>query len=228
MTQAADYDTLYEQDDATYDNPRASPYYRLFRRVTDIAVMKPIVSVLEVGCGSGVLAELLIRNGMAYRGFDFNRIAVEKAKRRNGIPEHYVADATSPYAYITPPSAYPGGAAYDAIVCCEVLEHIPGDLEAIKLWRSGATVIASVPNFPYETHVRHFRNEDEIRRRYGHLIDIEWIERITKSPWTGLSWSHRFKRLRWARENPRELAGMLGINRFNWYAGWFLIVGRRR
>jgi 2-polyprenyl-3-methyl-5-hydroxy-6-metoxy-1,4-benzoquinol methylase len=212
------YDSLYLEDDQSYENPRKSKYYPLFRRVADIAIMSPITSILEVGCGSGVQAEMLIDANIRYVGFDFNEIAVKKARARNGQDRHFVADATDPASYRS---------AYSAIVCCEVLEHIDQDLQAIELWKSGVLCICSVPNFDYATHVRYFRSEEEVRARYGKLIDIEWIERITASPSAGLTWSQYFRRLRWARENPKQLLGMLGIRRFDWYGGWFVFVGKR-
>jgi methylase of polypeptide subunit release factors len=39
-------------------------------------VLAPITSILEVGCGSGVQAEMLLKAGIPYHGFDFNEIAV--------------------------------------------------------------------------------------------------------------------------------------------------------
>jgi 2-polyprenyl-3-methyl-5-hydroxy-6-metoxy-1,4-benzoquinol methylase len=213
------YDSLYLNDDRSYEDPKASKYYPLFRRVADIATLAPITSILEVGCGSGVQAEMLLKAGITYHGFDFNPIAIAKAQARNGAIHHFVGDATNPDFYIDE---------YDGIVCCEVLEHIERDLQAIELWKPGALCICSVPNFDYPTHVRTFRSEAEVRARYGQLIAIEWIERISVSPSAGLTWGRYFRRLRWARNEPKKLLGMLGIRRFDWYGGWFVFVGRRK
>lgn len=213
------YDSLYLNDDIYYDQPLASPYYPLFRKVVDIAARRSAASILEVGCGSGILAEMLIAAGMFYRGFDFNEIAVAKARKRNGDAKHSVADATDPSSYSAP---------YDAIICCEVLEHIEEDLLAIELWRSGCTCICSVPNFDYATHVRFFRSKSEVIDRYGRLLEIQGIERVAKSPITGVTWSEYLRRLRWSRDDPKKFLGLLGMNRFDWYGGWFLFVGRRR
>ncbi len=212
------YDPLYAAD-ADQEARHERQYHRLFRRVADIAIAKSLPSVLEVGCGSGVLARILIDGGVSYTGFDFNRTAVEKAKKRNGSDRHFVGDATDPASYT---------ALHDGIVCCEVLEHIDADLEAIKLWKPGALCICSVPNFDDPTHVRLFRHEDEVKERYGQLIDIEWIERIPVSPIAGSTLREYLRRLRWSRDNPRKFLGLLGINRFEWLNGWFLFVGTRR
>ncbi len=217
---AADYDALYEMDDMTHDR-LVRAYLPLFRRVTEIVSQHRPTAVLEVGCGRGVLAEMLMAAGIPYGGgFDFNSIAVAKAQARNGWDCHFVADAINPRSY-----AWPN---YDEIVCCEVLEHIERDLDAVRLWPPGTLCVASVPNFDDRTHVRYFRREAEIYERYGSLLDIDRIERIAKSPFTGQLPREYLKRLRWARGEPKKFLGMLGINRFEWHAGWFVFVGRRR
>ena len=124
------------------------------------------------------------------------------------------------------PSAY--AADYTGIVCTEVLEHIERDLDAIRLWKPGAWCVCSVPNFDYRGHVRFFRREEDIRARYGDLIDISSLTRIAKPAFRGTTPSAYVRRLRWARDDPRKFLGILGINRFNWDAGWFLFAGRRR
>jgi 2-polyprenyl-3-methyl-5-hydroxy-6-metoxy-1,4-benzoquinol methylase len=213
------YDDLYRNDDRTYERPLTSQYYPMYRRAVELLRRERVGTVLEVGCGSGVLAELLTGAGIGYCGFDFSQVAIEKARRRNPSARFHVGDATDP-------AAYPCD--YDALVCCEVLEHIAGDLEAIDLWRRGAFVVCSVPNFAYESHVRHFRSESEVIERYSPLIDIRHIDRVAASPGANLSWKAYFRRIRWARNNPKRLFGILGVNTFSWAGGWFVFVGVRR
>lgn len=213
------YDDMYLNDDRTYDRPLTSPYYPLFSRVVAIVRQSGVRSVLEVGCGSGVLAEMLVNSGVPYTGFDFSPIAVEKAAARCAGGRFLVGDATDPQAY---------GTDYDGIVCCEVLEHIDGDLDAIAMWRSGTLCVCSVPNFDSDAHVRFFHSEEQIIERYGQLLDIQRIERLAKSARAGLTFGQYFQRLRWARNRPTCLLGMLGVNRFSWYSGWFIVTARRR
>ena len=47
-------------------------------------------------------------------------------------------------------------AAYEIVICLETLEHLQDDLAVIEKIKPGAYVIFSVPNFDYESHVRHF------------------------------------------------------------------------
>jgi hypothetical protein len=109
-----------------------------------------------------------------------------------------------------------------------VLEHIESDLAVVELWKPGCTRVCSVPNFDFETHVRFFRSEAEVTARYGDLLEFESIERIPKSPKIGLTWQQYLRRLRWSRDDPKAFLGHLGINRFEWYGGWFVFVARRR
>lgn len=213
------YDRLYHEGDRTFEKPLTSAYQPLFRKVVDFARKEQLRSVLEVGCGSGVLAEMLITAGIEYCGFDFSPVAIEKARSRNSKGQFSVADATDPGSY--PPD-------YDGIVCCEVLEHIEDDLKVIERWRNGCPCICSLPNFDYESHVRFFRSEEEIERRYGDLLDIRQIVRITSSPSANLTWSEYFRRIRWARNQPTRVLGIFGINRFSWYGGWFVFLASRR
>jgi 2-polyprenyl-3-methyl-5-hydroxy-6-metoxy-1,4-benzoquinol methylase len=213
------YDQMYLTGDTTYERPLTSPYYPLYRKVLELCEREEMRSVLEVGCGSGVLAEMLIAAGIAYAGFDFSAVAIEKAGQRNRGGQFFVADATEPRSYDIP---------HQGIVCCEVLEHVEADLKTIGRWRPGAVCVCSVPNFDYPTHVRLFRSESEVRRRYGGLLDIKSIDRVAKSASANLSWRDYSRRLRWARNDPARLLGMLGINRFSWYGGWFVFAAHRR
>jgi 2-polyprenyl-3-methyl-5-hydroxy-6-metoxy-1,4-benzoquinol methylase len=212
------YDDLYKVDDEGHDRSFL-PYVPLFRRVTEIVSTRGISPVLEVGCGHGLLAEMLLHKGIDYHGFDFHDGAIEKAKKLNGAEKHFVADATNPDSYAVD---------YNGIVSCEVLEHIGDDVGVVKLWKPGSTCVCSVPNFDYPTHVRFFRSESEITTRYGELLEFQSVERIPKSPKTGLTWEEYFRRLRWARKDPKTFLGCLGFNSFDWHGGWFIFVAKRR
>jgi 2-polyprenyl-3-methyl-5-hydroxy-6-metoxy-1,4-benzoquinol methylase len=225
MGQEADvayYDQLHDEA-GTYDLPvRRSPYYPLFRRIVDRIADGGYRRVLEVGCGSGALAELILTETQAdYRGFDFSATAVRKATARTGRALFAVGDATDPASY---------GGDYDVIVCTEVLEHIAADTAAIELWRPGVPCLCSVPNFDYDGHVRFFRTVAEVRARYDDVIAIKSVERVAKPVRAGLTLGDYLRKLRWSRDDPRRLMGLLGVNTFDAIGGWFLFDGvtRRR
>jgi 2-polyprenyl-3-methyl-5-hydroxy-6-metoxy-1,4-benzoquinol methylase len=227
MGQEADvayYDQLH-RDPGTYDLPvRQSPYYPLFRKIVAVIAARGCKRVLEVGCGSGALAELIMAStGADYRGFDFSPTAVAKAHARTGRDVFAVGDATDPASY-TPPG-YPD---YDVVVCTEVLEHITADKAVIGLWRPGVPCLCSVPNFDYEGHVRFFRAEAEVRARYDDVIAIAGVERIAKPVRAGMTLRDYLRKLRWSRDDPRRFMGLLGVGTFDAIGGWFLFDGVTR
>lgn len=215
------YDAAHATAEAYNVPVEQSFYYPMFRKVVDEVRARHPSSVLEVGCGSGGLADLLTRRrDVTYRGFDFSPVAVRNASQRYpDIGDFFVGDALDSTSYAH---------TYDLIVCTEVLEHITRDLDVVSMWRPGADCVCSVPNFDYPTHVRHFRDEDEVMRRYSPLIDITSISRVAKPVLVGKTWRQYFRQLRWAREQPTRVLGLLGINSFDWYAGWFIFAGKRR
>jgi SAM-dependent methyltransferase len=213
------YDRLYEERSRPAGAARIAAYLPLYDRVAAMLERYQPGTVLEVGCGDGVLAQRIIARGIAYQGFDFSPAAIEKAALRHPGGRFFVGDASDPAAY---------RGEYDAIVCCEVLEHIEADLSVIANWRPGCLCLCSVPNFGYESHVRSFASATAVERRYGGLLKIERIERIATPARAGLTWPEYFRRLRWARNEPKRLLGILGVNRFAWYGGWFLFAARRR
>src|SRR5262249_16082057 len=151
----------------------------------------------------------------SYRGFDFSANAIAKARARTGRPAAFrVADATDTASY--------RDVAYDAVVCTEVLEHIEPDRETIRLWQPGARCLCSVPHFDYDGHVRFFRTEREVRARYGDLIAIESVVRVSKPLRAGMSLGDYLRKLRWSRDDPRRLMGLLGVGTFDAIGGWFL------
>lgn len=219
------YDQIYASGGAelVYELPyQHSGYYPLFKQVhRTLKRQGGVRSILEVGCGTGGLAHLLTNREptIAYRGFDFSPVAVQRASARLARPElFFVGDARRK-------ESYSGNA--EAIVCTEVLEHIDADLEVVVQWAPGAYCVCSVPNFDADNHVRYFTSEEEVRQRYGSLIDIERIAKVKKPFLTNLSASSRVRALLWNRYRPRRLLAILGLGSFQTLGGWFVFSGRR-
>ena len=196
-------------------------YYPLLRKVVERIQDRGSRSILEVGCGNGFLAEMiLLTHGDVYRGFDFSPVAIHNASGRTGHPElFFQGDALDPHCYASD---------YDTIVCTEVLEHIEADLEVIRLWRGGTWCICTVPNFDYAGHVRFFRTRDQVAARYGHLIDIQAVIRIARPIMPDGRIRSYLRNLRWSRDDPSRLLGFLGVQTFDRLGGWFLFYGTKR
>jgi SAM-dependent methyltransferase len=218
------YDEIYATGGAEriYDVPyRHSGYFPLFKEVQKTLRRRKVRSVLEVGCGTGGLAHLLKDRSpeIAYRGFDFSSVAVQRAGARLGQSERFfVGDARAQESYAD---------RFDAIVCTEVLEHIEADLEVISQWTPGAYCVCSVPNFDADNHVRHFRSEEDVSRRYGALIEIERIVKVKKPFLTDISPRSRAQALVWNRYRPRRFLAILGLVSFETLGGWYVFSGRR-
>jgi SAM-dependent methyltransferase len=215
------YDRQFSESEESRRHYSLAIQHRLYRRVRHELEVLPSRRILEVGCGTGAFAHCLMETlARQYRGFDFSEVGVRMARARTGREDcFFVGDARHAESYEQP---------YDAIVCLEVLEHIERDLDVIANWNSGCQCICSVPNFDYETHVRWFRDEAEIVCRYGHLISIRAIERIPCPLIQGRGLRAYLRQLRWSRDNPRRLLGLLGYRSFEYFAGWFLFCGTRR
>src|SRR5205085_1343346 len=96
--------------------------------------------VLEVGCGPGHLANLLLDQGVQeYVGLDFSPKAVAIARKVAPRARFLVGDARSSELY----SRFD----YDAVICTEVLEHIEDDGLVVSQFRPGTRCLCSVPNF---------------------------------------------------------------------------------
>jgi SAM-dependent methyltransferase len=199
---------------------RDSSYYPLFDHIERALHRRGLSRVLEVGCGTGAFAHLLKDRGdYHYRGFDFSREAVAQAAARTaGGIRFGVGDARDA-------DNYEPEVDYDAIVCTEVLEHVPEDLAVIANWPPGKFVMASVPNFDSRYHVRYFRDPAAVKERYCGALVIDAIDVIPKPYLADISFRSYWRALRWARYRPAELRRILGFGPTEERDCWFLVVG---
>lgn len=104
------------------------------------------LSILDVGCGGGLVAEGLAKAGATVTGIDMAPASLEVARLHGletGIKVNYQCIAAESLADAQPES-------FDVITCLEMLEHVP-DPEAIvracaKLVKPGGTVFFSTLN----------------------------------------------------------------------------------
>ncbi|UZN01940.1 class I SAM-dependent methyltransferase [Cellulomonas sp. S1-8] len=125
------YDTVV--DEALEDNSHA--YL--------VRLVGPGKRVLDVGCATGYLGEVLKRRGCEVVGVDIDQAAVEKAA--HVLDAVHVVDLEQADLLETF-----GPASFDVIVFGDVLEHLRDPLRLLRssvgLLRPGGSVVVSVPN----------------------------------------------------------------------------------
>ncbi len=153
------YDRAYREV-AEYHVPyNQSRYYFLWTVIVDRTRRDRLRRVLEIGCGPGQLATFLLDQGIEeYVGLDFSPQAIEIARSNAPRARFVVDDARTTEVY--------NEVEYDVIICTEVLEHIENDLVVLSRFGPGKRCLCSVPNFPEDSHVRHFADAGEVADRY--------------------------------------------------------------
>jgi cyclopropane fatty-acyl-phospholipid synthase-like methyltransferase len=126
--------------------------------------------VLEIGCGSGQLAVYLLDMGVEeYIGLDFSPVAIDMARSKVPRGQFIVGDARTSSIYTD--------FKYDIIISTEVLEHIEDDFGVVARFPPGTRCLCTVPNFEYESHVRHFLSSAEVAARYSSFFnDFDVVE----------------------------------------------------
>ncbi len=156
--------------------------------------------VLDVGCGGGILSEALAREGAQVTGIDLGRAALQAARahqRLSGTTVNYRQIAVEALAAEQP-------AAHDAVVCMELLEHVPDPAAVVdacaRLTRPGGDLFFATLN----------------RTPVAYLLAIVMAERVLRIVPAGTHQYARFIRpqeLRaWARHaglDQGKFAGML-------------------
>ncbi len=103
-------------------------------------------TVLDVGCGGGILAESMARLGAKVKGIDLSDKALKVAELHgleSGIDVDYESIAAEELAVREP-------AAYDIVTCMEMLEHVPDPAAVVQacatLVKPGGQVFFSTLN----------------------------------------------------------------------------------
>lgn len=101
------------------------------------------VSILDIGCSSGILLDELKQDGFAVEnlyGVDISPIAIENCKK-NGIDNAYVMDAQDIDLQKK----------FDIVIASDCLEHLEDDKSALKNWEgllaNDGTIMVFVPAF---------------------------------------------------------------------------------
>ena len=143
--------------------------------------------VLDIGCGGGLVSEPLARLGASMTGIDpaTENIAAAKA---HAEPQALTID----YRAVTVEALVAEGAQFDAVLCLEVVEHVPDPAAFLavcaKLVRPGGMMITSTIN----------------RTMKAYLLAIVGAEYILRWLPTG---THQWERFVTPDEMARYLAG---------------------
>lgn len=168
--------------------------------------------VVDVGCGSGSLSRRLMDRGFRLCAFDYSR---EFITRLNAVvpPEA----AAKFLLFSGSAQAIPlGDDTADAVVCGEVLEHLPDDQAAVReIFRilvPGGRALVTVPAFQRlwddnDEWASHFRRYDP--GQLNRIFEAAGFE-VEMVRWWGFPFLHAYHRLiymPWARRAMRRPSG---------------------
>jgi len=125
-----------------------------YNRIADIKRLQFIIAtlkehlppggtVLDVGCGNGIISRGVGREGFQVFGIDISDKAIEKARSLTTLPN-------VKFEQISAEQLVADGNRYDAVICSEVLEHLNQPEKLLKVLYESLTpngvLIVTVPN----------------------------------------------------------------------------------
>ena len=164
------YDNAYLTDSSYDVHYTKSIYYNIWVEVIKLVWQyDEDVPIVELGCGTGQFAKVLFDEGYkVYRGYDFSKVAIEKAIEKSPLTFLFRDITSEIYSC-------------NLLIALEVLEHID-DMKLLKRNHNHycPDIIFTVPDFDDPAHVRYFKTEQDIRNRYAEYIDFESITKFWK------------------------------------------------
>jgi 2-polyprenyl-6-hydroxyphenyl methylase/3-demethylubiquinone-9 3-methyltransferase len=110
------------------------------------------LSILDVGCGGGLVSEPLARLGAKVTGIDPTVDSIAVA-RRHAEAQGLAID----YRTASVEELQSDGATFDAVVCLEVIEHVPDQGAFVRslgaLVRPGGAIVMSTLNRTWKSYV---------------------------------------------------------------------------
>lgn len=148
---------------------RNSIYYPVWQNILKYVRQIPQPKILEIGCGTGQLAQFLYDEGFRdYKGFDNNEEMLEIA-RKNSPQSFVIADANDKKVFETD---------YNIVIATEVLEHLENDLDMLVNIKKGINFLFSIPSFKCDGHLRWFNSAPEITNYYFDRLYIKELIRL--------------------------------------------------
>lgn len=133
------------------------------------------VSILEFAAGGSILAQQVLKKcpSVKYCFNDFSMVSLNHAKERLKFDRvsYFGIDIDANYKIFN-------WAPYDLIICVS-LEHLENDKEILQAIPKGKKVLLSIPNIDAPDHVRVLKTDEEIKERYGSILNITKITDCT-------------------------------------------------
>lgn len=163
------YNNVYSINKEYKKDFKSSSYYDLYKNTFEIIIKKKKEKIFEIGCGVGTFASMLYysKYKCTYTGFDFSNVAINMAKEKCPCFSFFCDDIYTSTLYAEKD--------YDVVIIHEVLEHLQDDTSFLKKIKPGTLIIASVPQFDSQAHVRFFSTEKQVAHRYQKQIIINKI-----------------------------------------------------
>ncbi len=159
------YNDAYKETISYKTHYSESLYFHFWKPLMETIIFKyPKTSkILEIGCGSGQFGHYLYDCGYTkYLGIDFSEEAIK------------IAQTFSSQNYKTINYKDMNFDRYDLFILLEVIEHLEDDIYLIKKIPIGKTVIFSVPDFWYKSHVRVY-DINKIKTRFSKYLNFREI-----------------------------------------------------
>jgi len=108
--------------------------------------------ILEVGCGTGPLIQLLKSKNIELSGTDYSNVYLDKARKKHSTVHFFKADLLDLKAWSHLKNNY------DTVIAAEVIEHIEDPIRALKtiyyILKPDGILIMTVPafNFLFSEH----------------------------------------------------------------------------
>ena len=190
---------VYERlDVATWGDPFQVHLHEQ-RYAKALSEVNPTDNLLEIGTGLGVFSSRIAPVVATYQGIEYDSEACKAAKKRVPNPDSITeGDAQS----LRFPSA-----SFDAVVCLEVLEHLPDYRKALdeiaRVLRPDGRLIASIPyakvGAPSRTNPHHLYEpgevefQTELTRRFEKLTI--WYHRYAETSFQTFARNLRLRRI---------------------------------
>lgn len=149
----------------------------LYNDVYNRLGMFAIKNVADLGCGSGNFVNTMQEKQQrkeVYWGVDHDINMLEIARQRypgwNFVFGDFFTERIQ-NEFVK----------FDSFLLVKILEFIEDDEKLLRSLPSGAPLVFTVPGFESPEHIRWFKDQNEIRRRYSPLISIKMTGRY-RSP----------------------------------------------